>query len=280
MTAQLRAFFPECLVQSVDDGPPLMLHYNISMGSVCSNWSQSTEWPFNRKTACFRCHTRLSMISFVGQEHRANWLHHCKHFSICHFGKVLECLGWRIRPSQGIYLRWSTATDMQLYIQSLSRIWTRDLSTRWDYHGPCGYHDPLIKSMVVNPSLEANSSSAVQKFAAFYGTRRFITSFTRTHHWCPEPDESSPHTRHSSLMSILILFVHLRLYPPRVLFLSGLRKEILSALLFSPTRATCPPSHLTLIDLGILVNLARSTSCEAKFHTDTIPQPKLYFYLF
>jgi hypothetical protein len=64
---------------------------------------------------------------------------------------------------------------------------------------------------------------------------------------CPEPDESCTHTPRSSLISILILFFHLRLCPLSDLFPSDLRKEIMSALLFSPMRAKCPPSHLTLI---------------------------------
>jgi len=64
----------------------------------------------------------------------------------------------------------------------------------------------LIRSMQHSPSSEANSYS-IKKFPTFYGTWRFITMFTRSHHWflslsgCIQSTPSMP----ISLTSIIIL---------------------------------------------------------------------------
>jgi hypothetical protein len=93
-------------------------------------------------------------------------------------------------------------------------------------------------------------------FPAFYGTRRFISVFTRALQWSLSWAKSiqsiPPHL--ISLISILILFTHLRLGLPSGLFPSSFPSNILYAFLFSLIRATCP-SHLTLLDLIILIIL-------------------------
>jgi hypothetical protein len=74
----------------------------------------------------------------------------------------------------------------------------------------------------------------LKNFAAFYGTRRFITVFTRALH-CPypEPDQSNP-SHPISLRSILMLFTLLFLGLPSSLVPSGFPTNILCACLLSP----------------------------------------------
>jgi hypothetical protein len=51
----------------------------------------------------------------------------------------------------------------------------------FSYLAPCTYF-LLTDSMEQSPSLEANQFSPSKKLPAFYGTRRFITSFTSARH--------------------------------------------------------------------------------------------------
>ena len=71
----------------------------------------------------------------------------------------------------------------------------------------------------------------VKKFPAFYGTRRFITSFTSFRHpslsWASPIQSSYPQP--TSCRSILILSTHLRLGLPSGLFLSGFPTRTLYA---------------------------------------------------
>jgi hypothetical protein len=64
--------------------------------------------------------------------------------------------------------------------------------------------------------LKLTSLQLVKKFAAFYGTRSLITTFTSTRHlslsWASSIESITPHP--TSRTSILILFSHLRLGLP------------------------------------------------------------------
>ena len=89
----------------------------------------------------------------------------------------------------------------------------------------------------------------VKKFPAFYGTRRFITTFTSDRHlslsWASLIQSMPPHP--TSWRSILILSSHLSLGLPSGLFPSGFPIKTLYMSLPSPIRATCP-AHLILLD--------------------------------
>jgi hypothetical protein len=79
----------------------------------------------------------------------------------------------------------------------------------------------------------------------FYGTRKFITVFTRALHWSLSWARliQSIQSHPSSLRSILILSTHLRLGFPSDLSHSGFPTNILYGFFFSRIRATCP-AHL------------------------------------
>jgi hypothetical protein len=101
----------------------------------------------------------------------------------------------------------------------------------------------LEKSSVAQPLKNITTS---------YGTRRFISVFTRSLHWSPSQARSiqSIPPYPFSLRTILILSSHLRRLPSG-LFPSGFPTKILYALLFYLMRATCP-AHLIPLDFIIL----------------------------
>jgi len=85
-------------------------------------------------------------------------------------------------------------------------------------------------------------SQLLKKFHAFYGTRRFITAFTKAHHlslsWA-RSIQSMPH--HTAWSSILIVSSHLRLGLPCGHFPSGLLTKTLHSSSSSPNILHAPP---------------------------------------
>jgi len=92
-----------------------------------------------------------------------------------------------------------------------------------------------------NPSWEVTGHSASKETPTFYGTQRFITMFTRAHHWSQSWGRciQSTHYYPISIRSILILFSHLHLDLPCGLLPSDFPTKIMF---------TICPSHPPLID--------------------------------
>jgi len=100
----------------------------------------------------------------------------------------------------------------------------------------------------------------VKKFPAFYGTRRFITTFTSPRHlslfWVRSIQSIPPHP--TSWRCILILSSHLRLGLSSGLFPTVFSTKTLHRPLISPIRVTCP-THLILLDLITRIILGEDT---------------------
>ena len=93
---------------------------------------------------------------------------------------------------------------------------------------------------------ELTSPQLLKKFPTFYGTRRFITAFTRAVSCARSIQSTHPHP--TSLRSILILCSHLRLGLPSCLLPSSLSIKKLYAPILSPIQATCL-MYLTVLGL-------------------------------
>jgi hypothetical protein len=103
--------------------------------------------------------------------------------------------------------------------------------------------------MEQNPSLEANSRSACQEFRYFYEIRKFMTVFTRAHHYSLSWPTSIESTSYPiSVRCILILSPRLRLCLSSGLFHSGFPTNTLYTFVISPMRFTCP-ANFVLLDL-------------------------------
>jgi hypothetical protein len=103
--------------------------------------------------------------------------------------------------------------------------------------------DPKSRVLLEKP----NGSQLVKKFLAFYGTRRFISTFKSARHlslsWASTIQSIHPHP--TSSRCILILSSHLLLRLPCGIFPSGFPTKTQYTPLLSPNRATCH-AHLIL----------------------------------
>jgi hypothetical protein len=94
----------------------------------------------------------------------------------------------------------------------------------------------------------------INKFPAFYGSKKCITLFKRARHWSLSWTKLILFTpsRPTSFKSILILSSHVRLRLACGIFRCGFPTTILYTFLTSPMRTTCPVHHI-LLDLILII---------------------------
>jgi hypothetical protein len=119
----------------------------------------------------------------------------------------------------------------------------------------------------------------VKKFPAYYGTRRFITAYTRPRHlsltWARSMESMPPHP--TSWRSILVFSSYLRLGLPSGLFTSGFPTKTLYTPLLCPIHDACR-AHLILLDFiirTILCEEYRLSSSLCSFLHSAVPSSRL-----
>jgi hypothetical protein len=103
-------------------------------------------------------------------------------------------------------------------------------------------------SMDLSPVWEAASCASTQEFTNIYGTRNFITVFTRALHWYlsqARPVQSIPH--HPLYPRSILIYSYLRLC-----LSSWLSHQIPVCIPLLPMNTTCP-ANLILLDFIILI---------------------------
>ena len=109
--------------------------------------------------------------------------------------------------------------------------WTYCITYNWDLNSDNTFRVTHSLTPWRSPSWEANRSSAVKKFSAFYGTRRFITAFTRVSYlslsWVRSIQSMPPNSNY--WRTILMLSSHLHLGLPSGFLPSSFPTKILYA---------------------------------------------------
>jgi hypothetical protein len=176
--------------------------------SFCEKSYLLTFWYWNLKYHCYQHQTCLSI----------KYLFSAIHLTLPQTLFSIFILVLSFHVSLNLQLLLSTRFNTKFLIQILP------ICTIWAAHGnPHLYHYLLTYLLIPwnRVHLEwLTSMQLVNKFPTFYGTRRFITTFTSAHHmplpWASPIQSTPPYP--TSWRSILILSSHLCLDLPSGLF--------------------------------------------------------------
>jgi hypothetical protein len=128
-------------------------------------------------------------------------------------------------------------------------------------------HSCPNNSTLYNTTLTPCSKILLKKFPALYGTQTLTTKFTRALHWsvswarCIHSIRPQP----ISLISIPILYSHLRLGLPSCLFPSDFPTKTCYKFITSPVRQTCP-ANLVIFDLITIIISGEAYSLRNSSH--------------